>query len=244
MSSIAIFGGHGKVALQLARVLTAAGHEVTSFVRNSDQHDDVAGTGATPALLDIERADTAQLAEAIKGMDAVVFSAGAGGGSPERTYAVDRDAAIRSMDAAGVAGVPRYLMVSYLGARADHGIPPDNGFYPYAEAKAAADTYLRSTGLSWTILAPGTLTLEPGSGRIQLNPDTSGAGTETSRENVAAVAAAVLGRPGAAERTISFIDGDVPIDAALTEAEGPSDTAEARSGTATVDGHSGTAGPG
>lgn len=221
MSGIAIIGGHGKVALQLSRILSAAGHGVTSFIRNGDQHDDVATTGATPVLLDVERASTEQIADAVKGMDAVVFAAGAGGGSPERTYAVDRDAAIRSMDAAALAGVKRYLMVSYLGARTDHGVPEDNGFYAYAEAKAEADDYLRGTDLSWTILGPSTLTMDAGSGRISVNPDTSsGAPSDTSRENVAAVAAAVLGRQDTAGRTISFTDGDVPIDTALDETAG------------------------
>ena len=124
-----------------------------------------------------------------------MWSAGAGGGSPERTYAVDRDAAIRSMDAAAQAGVGRYVMVSYFGAGPDHGVPADNGFFAYAEAKAAADAYLRGTGLDWTILGPGALTAGPGNGLIDVDPaDTSG-GTDTARANVALVAAAVLGLP-------------------------------------------------
>jgi uncharacterized protein YbjT (DUF2867 family) len=214
MTRIAIIGGHGKVALQLSAILTDEGHSVTSFIRNPDHAGDVAQTGATPSVLDIENATTAAIAGALKGHDAVVWSAGAGGGNPARTYAVDRDAAIRSMEAAAEAGVNRYVMVSYLGARKDHGVPESNGFFAYAEAKAAADEYLRATGLAWTILGPGTLTDRPGTGLIDVDPSPEGTG-ETSRSNTASVAAAVLDLPETAGRTIEFRDGTLPIAAAL-----------------------------
>ncbi|TLM74623.1 SDR family oxidoreductase [Pseudarthrobacter sp. NamB4] len=214
MTRIAIIGGHGKVALHLSRLLTEEGHRVTSFFRNPNHAAAVAETGATPSVLDVENAVTAAIAEALQGHDAVVWSAGAGGGNPARTYAVDRDAAIRSMDAAARAGVSRYVMVSYLGARKDHGIPEDNGFFPYAEAKAAADDYLRGTDLAWTVLGPGSLTDKPGSGLIDVDPSPEGS-RETSRSNTASVAVAVLDLPETAGRTIEFCDGSLPIAAAL-----------------------------
>lgn len=215
MTRIAIIGGHGKVALELSRILSEEGTDVTSFIRNPDHGTDVASTGATPVVLDVEHSTTAEIAEALRNHDAVVWSAGAGGGSPERTYAVDRDAAIRSMDAAAAAGVGRYVMVSYLGAGPDHGVPEDNSFFAYAEAKAAADSYLRGTDLHWTILGPGALTDGPGNGLIDVNPADDSGGRETARANVALVAAAVLGLPSTAGRTIEFRDGDLPIAAAL-----------------------------
>ena len=215
MSRIVLIGGHGKVALRLARVLAGAGEEVTSVIRNPGQSDDVAATGATPEVLDVERADVDSLAALFAGQDAVVWSAGAGGGNPERTYAVDRDAAIRSMDAARLAGVRRYVMVSYLGARKDHGVPANDPFFAYADAKAAADDHLRGTDLLWTVLGPGALTDEPGTGRIAVGPAAGATSRQTSRDNVAAVAAAVLLRPGTVGRTIEFTDGPAPIDQAL-----------------------------
>jgi uncharacterized protein YbjT (DUF2867 family) len=214
MTRIAIIGGHGKVALQLSTILSAQGQGVTSFIRNPDHRDDVAATGATPSLLDVEISTTAELAVALQNHDAVVWSAGAGGGNPERTYAVDRDAAIRSMDAAAAAGVKRYIMVSYFGAGPHHGVPAD-GFFAYAEAKAAADEYLRGSGLEWTILGPGSLTDAPGNGLIDVNPADTSTGTATSRGNVALVAAAVLGLPETAGHTIEFRDGSLPVAAAL-----------------------------
>jgi uncharacterized protein YbjT (DUF2867 family) len=219
MTRIAIIGGHGKVALELARILAADGKDVTSFFRNPEHTEDVAATGATPSVLDVENTTTAELASALSGQDAVVWSAGAGGGNPERTYAVDRDAAIRSMDAAAEAGVGRYVMVSYFGAGADHGVPSENSFHAYAEAKAAADQHLRGTDLAWTILGPGALTDGPGNGLIDVNPTDTSAGTATSRANVALVAAAVLGLPESAGRTIEFRDGTLPIAAALQPAQ-------------------------
>jgi uncharacterized protein YbjT (DUF2867 family) len=216
MTRIAIIGGHGKVALHLSSLLADEGHSVTSFIRNPDHAGDVAETGATPSVLDVENATTAEIAGALKGHDAVVWSAGAGGGNPARTYAVDRDAAIRSIDAAGEAGVQRYVMVSYFGAGKDHGVPEDNGFFAYAEAKAAADEYLRGTGLAWTILGPGALTDKPGSGLIDVDPALEGS-RETSRSNTASVAAAVLDLPETAGKTIEFCDGTLPIAAALQQ---------------------------
>ncbi|VXC69960.1 NAD-dependent dehydratase [Arthrobacter sp. 9V] len=217
MSRIAIIGGHGKVALHLSRILSGEGHDVTSFIRNPDHVADVTDTGASAEVLDVENSTTAELAQAFKGHDAVVWSAGAGGGNPARTYAVDRDAAIRSMDAASEAGVKRYVMVSYIGAARDHGVPADNPFFAYAEAKATADDYLRSTDLDWTVLGPGTLTNEPATGLIQTAPENPGNGTETSRANVALVAAAVLELPGTIHRTIAFKDGTKDVVDALTE---------------------------
>ncbi|MGH3597974.1 MAG: SDR family oxidoreductase [Mycobacterium sp.] len=213
MSRIVVIGGHGKVALHLARILTERGDQVTSVFRNPDHTDDVTTTGARPVVADIEAMDTDALADLLGGHQAVVFSAGAGGGNPARTYAVDRDAAIRVIDAAKQAGVRRFVMVSYFGAGPDHGVPQDNSFYPYAEAKAAADAHLRASDLDWTVLGPGRLTLEPATGRIALGPESSKG--EVSREDVARVAAAVLGDDSTIGRTIDFNTGELPIAEAL-----------------------------
>lgn len=211
MARVVVIGGHGKVALQLARILSERGDAVTSVFRNPDHSDDVAATGASPMVADIEQLDTQALADLLAGHDAVVFSAGAGGGNPARTYAVDRDAAIRAIDAAAQAGVRRFVMVSYFGARPDHGVPQDNPFFPYAEAKAAADAHLRASELDWTILGPGRLTLEPATGRITIG---RGKG-EVSRADVALVVAATLHDDSTIRRTIEFNNGDVPIAEAL-----------------------------
>jgi uncharacterized protein YbjT (DUF2867 family) len=212
MSRILIIGGHGKVALLLAPLLVARGDEVAGVIRNPEHSADVSATGATPVVADVEALSVAELAALLSGADAVVWSAGAGGGSPARTYAVDQEAAIRSMDAASSAGVPRYVMVSYFGASSDHGVPADNPFFAYAEAKAAADDHLRASDLSWTVLGPSALTLDPATGRIDRGAAESGS---VSRADVAAVIAATLVEPRTIGRTIRFNSGEVPIAEAI-----------------------------
>ncbi len=215
MAHIIVIGGHGKVALQLARILTERGDEVSSVFRNPDHSDDVAATGARPVVADIEQLDTNALAGLLAGHDAVVFSAGAGGGNPARTYAVDRDAAIRVIDAAARAGVRRFVMVSYFGAGPDHGVPQDDPFFPYAEAKAAADAHLRASDLEWTMLGPGRLTLEHATGRIMLGAAKRAEKSTVSRADVALVVAAALADDSTIGRTIDFNNGDIPIAEAL-----------------------------
>ncbi len=216
MSRIILFGGHGRIALLLAPLLVARGDEVTAVIRNPDHADEVAATGATPLVADIENADAAAIAALVTGHDAVVWSAGAGGGDALRTYAVDRDAAIRSMDAAAEVGIRRYVMVSWLGSRADHGVDPENSFYAYADAKWVADEHLAGTELDWTILGPGTLTFDDPSGAIEIDETGRGA---VSRADVAAVIAQTLVDPGTTRRTIRFGNGrdgrPVPIRQAL-----------------------------
>lgn len=215
MSRILIIGGHGKVALRLEPLLAERGDTVTAVIRNRDHEEDVAATGATPLVADVESFDLDQLTNLFSGNDAVVWAAGAGGGDAARTWAVDRDAAIRSIDAAVAAGVPRYVMVSYFGAGPDHGVSEDDTFYAYAEAKAAADEHLRGTDLDWTIVAPSGLTLDEPTGRI-----TVGGSGEASvpRGDVAAVIAAVLPDLTTAGRMIEFTGGETPIDEALASA--------------------------
>ncbi|HEU4567723.1 MAG TPA: SDR family oxidoreductase [Marmoricola sp.] len=215
MAKIIIVGGHGKVALLLAPLLTGRGDQVTSVFRNPDHRADVEATGAQAVVADVETLDTAQLTDLLRGHDAVVWSAGAGGGSPSRTYGVDRDAAIRSIDAAEAAGVDRYVMVSYLGARTDHGVSSDDPFFAYAEAKAAADEHLRRSSLAYTILGPGRLTLDEPTGRIDVVAAPDGGDTSVSRADVAAVVAAVLRDDTTTGRTIPFRNGSTPIAEAI-----------------------------
>lgn len=212
MAKVLIIGGHGKVALLLAPLLVAAGDEVTSVIRDPAHSDEVAATGAKPVAADVQALDVAGLTSLLAGQDAVVWSAGAAGREPwpDTTYAVDRDAAIRSMDAASAAGARRYVMVSYFGAGKDHGVPADQRFFPYAEAKAAADDHLRGSGLDWTILGPSGLTLDPPTGRIETAAQGATSG-QVGRADVAAVIAAVLHHPATIGRTINFNNGETPI---------------------------------
>ncbi|ATG51444.1 NAD-dependent dehydratase [Brachybacterium vulturis] len=205
---IALIGGHGKVALLATPLLVEAGHTVHSVIRNPDHTAEVEATGAQAVLTDIETLDGPGWDELLRGKDAVVWTAGAGGGAPQRTRAVDQDAAIASMDAAQRVGADRYLMISYFGASLDHGVPESEPFHAYAEAKAQADEHLRGTQLAWTILQPSGLTLEEPTGRIALAAAEAGT---VSRGNVARTIAAALERPGTAGKTLPYNDGEQEI---------------------------------
>ncbi|AKU16664.1 SDR family oxidoreductase [Luteipulveratus mongoliensis] len=209
MTRIALIGGHGKVALLAIPLLVSQGDEVGAVIRNPDHAADVEALGATAVVADIEHMDQQEIESLLDGYDVVVWSAGAGGGSPERTYAVDRDAAVRSMDAATKAGASRYVMVSYFGAGPDHGVPQDNSFFAYADAKSAADARLAQSELDWTILRPSRLTDGPATGSVSVGADQDK--SEVSRADVAATIAAVVDDSRTYRQTYEYNHGSTPI---------------------------------
>lgn len=211
MSRILLIGGHGKIAMLASPLLARDGHTVDAVIRNPDHADEVAATGAIPIVADAESMSQQDWADLSAEHDVVVWAAGAGGGSPERTYALDRDAAIRSIDAAASAGVSRYVMISYFGAGPDHGVPEDQGFFAYAESKAAADAHLRESDLDWVVLGPSALTEDDATGRVSTDNDKG----KVARGNVAAVIAHVVSDPSVSRTTFEFHDGDTPIGEAL-----------------------------
>jgi uncharacterized protein YbjT (DUF2867 family) len=209
---VAIAGAHGKIALRLTRLLTANADSVIGLIRNLDQATDVSDRGGAPMLCDLESASEEQIAAAIKGADAAVFAAGAGGsGSAARTLTVDQDGAIKLLRAAASAGVPRYLIISAGGAED----PPDgdDALSMYLRAKANADAAVQSSDREWTILRPVALTDDPGTGRVRVGP-TPGRGT-VPRDDVAAVLARLLHDERAAHRVLYVKGGDQPLDQAL-----------------------------
>jgi uncharacterized protein YbjT (DUF2867 family) len=207
---VLLIGGHGKVARHVSRLLVDRSHSVTAVIRNPDHAADATADGATSLVADVEGMDVDALAHVVQGHDVVVWSAGAGGGSPSRTYAVDRDAAIRSMDATAAAGVDRYVMVSFFGSGTDHGVPPDDPFFPYADAKTAADAHLQASSLAGTILRPSRLTDDPPTGRIETSRTGATRGS-VPRADVALVVAEVVQRPGLAGKVIEFNTGPTPV---------------------------------
>jgi nucleoside-diphosphate-sugar epimerase len=217
---IVIAGGHGKIALRLERLLAGRGDEVAGIIRNPAQADDLRAIGAEPIVLDLESATAAEVAEALRGADAAVFAAGAGPGSgPARKETVDRAAAVLFADAAESAGARRFLIVSSMGATLEPPPGTDPVFAVYLRAKAAADAAISSrTGLDWTILRPGTLTNDPGTGRVHLAART-GPGS-VPRDDVAAVLAELLDTPSTAGLTLELISGNTPIPVAVKNIAG------------------------
>ncbi|MEU8524245.1 MULTISPECIES: SDR family oxidoreductase [Streptomyces] len=215
---IVIAGGHGRIALRLERLLSAGGHEVAGIIRKPEQADDLRAAGAEPVVLDLESASVEMVAAALQGADAAVFAAGAGPGSgAARKDTVDRGAAVLFADAAERAGVRRYVVVSSMGADPDR--PGDDVFDAYQRAKGAADAYVRSReDLDWTILRPGLLTDDAGTGLVRLEAHT-GRGP-VPRDDVAAVLAELVDTPATAGLTLELVSGSVPVAVAVRDVAG------------------------
>jgi uncharacterized protein YbjT (DUF2867 family) len=208
---VVIAGGHGKIALHLERLLADSGHRVRALIRKRDHDSDVREAGAEPVMCDLEQED--DLSHCVQGADAVVFAAGAGPGSgPERKRTVDLGGAVKLIDAARRTGARRYAMISSIGAEDPSRVSEQ--MRPYLEAKAEADRRLADSGLDWTIVRPGRLTDDPGTGLVTVTEDMSVRG-EVPREDVARVLAAVLGDPGTIGKTFVVVSGDTPVDEAL-----------------------------
>jgi len=216
---VVIAGGHGKIALILERLLSQRGDTVAGFIRNPAQSADLQAAGAEPVVLDLEKAWVDKVAHHLHGADAVVFAAGAGPGSgAARKETVDRDAAILLADAAQAAGVRRYVMISAMGAD-PQATADDEVFQAYLRAKGAADEAIRArTALHATIVRPGLLTNDAGTGRVRIAAST-GRGS-IPREDVAAVLVAVLDEPATAGATFELISGDTPIREAVAAIAG------------------------
>jgi nucleoside-diphosphate-sugar epimerase len=212
--NVAIAGAHGKIALRLARLLVAGGDRVTGLMRNPDHAGEVSQAGASPVICDLEQATVEEIATAVEGADAVVFAAGAGAGSgADRKLTMDRDGAIKLLRAATAAGAARYLMVSAVGAEDPPG--GDAVFEVYLRAKAEADEAVTASDRDWTIVRPGGLTDDPGTGNVRIDP-TPFRGT-VPRDDVASVLARLLSDPRSTRRVLYLNSGERPIEQALDE---------------------------
>jgi uncharacterized protein YbjT (DUF2867 family) len=210
---VAIAGGHGQIALRLAKLLSQRGDQVVALIRNPGHADDVSQAGAEPAAVDLEHASTEDVAQAIAGCDAVVFAAGAGPGSgSERKETMDYGGAVKLIAAAKQVGVSRYVIVSSMGADPD--ASGEDTFSVYLRAKGRADEAVRASGLDATVVRPGGLTNEPGTGRVRLGESLPRG--QVPRDDVAAVIVAVLDSPNTIGQTVDLIGGDTPVAEAVT----------------------------
>ena len=222
---IVIAGGHGKIAMRLARLLAGRGDVAVGLIRNPAQGHDLTQAGATPLVCDLEQASAGEVAAGLRGADAAVFAAGAGPGSGiARKDSVDRAAAELFAEAAQRAGVRRFLQVSSINvdrAPAEHG---GDVFTAYLIAKRAAEEDLRGRDLDWTIVRPGRLTDDPGTRHVTLTrPPVEGGDIprdvprDVPRDDVAAVLAALLDAPHTYRTTLELVGGPTPIQRAVAE---------------------------
>ena len=208
---VVIAGGHGKIAMRLERLLSQRGDRARALVRKEEHFADVEEAGAEPVLCDLERED--DLGPRVEGADAVVFAAGAGPGSgPERKRTVDLGGAVKLMEAAQDKGVRRYVIVSSIGAHDPKSGPEQ--MRPYLEAKSEADRALMASDLDWTIVRPGSLTDDEGSGKVLATHDMDVRGP-IPRDDVAAVLAAVLAEPATIGKAFVVVEGETPVDEAV-----------------------------
>jgi nucleoside-diphosphate-sugar epimerase len=208
---VVIAGGHGKIALRLARLLSERGDVPVGLIRQVEQAADLAAVGSDAVVCDLERVGLAELAGLVAGADAVVFAAGAGPGSGvARKDTVDRAGAELLARAALRAGVRRYVLISSMGLDRADDPDVDPVFAAYLVAKRAAEDAVRVFGLDWTILRPGRLTDDPGTGLVRLGEPPVHPGS-VSRDDVAAVLAELLGRPGGVRRTLELVSGADPV---------------------------------
>ena len=212
--NVAIVGAHGQIALRLTRLLSANGDRVIGLVRNPDHFAEVSRAGGSPVLCDLEQATVEDVAAAIDGADAVVFAAGAGPGSgAARKLRVDREGAIKLLGAATIVGAPRYLIVSATGAENP---PSGNEVYAvYLRAKAEADAAVVASDREWTIVRPGGLTDDPGTGDVRI--DSAPFRGSVPRDDVASLLALLLADARSARRILYVNGGEQPLREALDE---------------------------
>jgi uncharacterized protein YbjT (DUF2867 family) len=211
---VAIAGGHGKIALRLTRLLSERGDSVRSLIRNPAHADDIRDAGGEPVVCDLEVATDEEVAEAVRGSDAVVFAAGAGPGSGEaRKDTMDYGGAVKLIAAAKACSIRRYLMISAMSADP---AAEGEGFAAYLRAKGRADSELEASGLDHTIVRPGRLTDDPGTGRVWLARSVERG--DIPRDDVAAVLAACLAERGTVGLTLDLVAGETPVEEAVAAA--------------------------
>ena len=209
---VLIAGANGQIARRLARVLRDGGHEVRGLIRSPEQADAIRELGAEPVVADLE----GELDQAVvDGCHAIVFAAGAGPGSgAERKESMDYGGAVKLVDAAEARGVDRYLMVSAMGA-ADPDAGPE-AMQPYLRAKAAADERLAASTLDYTIVRPGLLTDDAGTGAVEVGVPSLGRRGRIPRDDVAEVLAACLELEATVGKTLEVLSGGTPVREALS----------------------------
>lgn len=205
---ISIVGGHGSIARQLTPLLAARGYTVRGLVRKEEQFDDLRADGAEPVLCDMESAAPADVDDALRGSDLVVFAAGAGPDSgPDQKNSLDRDGAIKAVESAVRVGARRFVIVSSMGA--DDPPDDDETFSIYLRAKAAADEAVRAADIDAIIVRPGRLTDDTAKNTVDIGAKVERG--EIPRADVAAVLAELIVVADGVNVTMEVVSGGLPI---------------------------------
>lgn len=207
--NITIAGAHGSIARLLHPKLIENGHNVTGLIRKQEQVEELRNLGVEPVIADLEEED--DIAWAVEDADAVLFAAGAGPGSgAERKWTVDRDGALKLIDACKANNIQRYVMISAMGLDKPRG---SEVFQIYQKAKLEADEALKESGLDYTIVKPGRLTDEPGTGLVSAGKNLEKG--QIPREDVASVLAEIFETPETSGLEFDLVSGKVRVDDAI-----------------------------
>jgi uncharacterized protein YbjT (DUF2867 family) len=209
-----VVGANGQIGKQLVQLLHKSNkHSVRAMVRKEEQKQEFEKEGMEAVLADLE-GTVEQLQEAMHGCDAVVFSAGSGSKTgPDKTLLVDLDGAVKTMEAAEAANVTRFIMVSAIQAHNRENW--SEAIKPYFVAKHYADRLLRASTLNYTIIRPGGLLNEPGTGKVQVAENLER--STIPREDVAKTIFYSLDEEKTFKRSFDLVSGDIPIEVALKE---------------------------
>lgn len=212
--NVLVIGANGQIGTRLVRKLKEAGHEPKAMVRKEEQVNQFKSEGIETVLADLEE----DFSHAFNGVDAVVFTAGSGGGTPKsQTKVIDQDGAIKAVNKAEKTGVNRFVMVSALKADRD----PEDWSKPmqhYYEAKSAADDHLRNSDLNYTVLMPGRLSNEHGTGKIELSERIEEIeGRSITRDDVATVITDIIDASTTFGKSLDLLQGETSIKEAVSE---------------------------
>ncbi|MBM7599887.1 uncharacterized protein YbjT (DUF2867 family) [Virgibacillus halotolerans] len=205
---VLVIGANGAIGKQVVQKLKDTEHEPVAMVRDSDQVAYFEDFGAKTVVADLEQ----NFEKAFDEIDAVIFAAGSGGHTgADKTIIIDQEGAIESTDLAKKFGVQRFMIVSSMGA----GNPKEaKQIKHYQYAKHRADEHLKQSGLNYTILRPGGLTNETGTGKVNLQEHISERGT-IPREDVAATLVHLLNNSRAENQVFDLLEGETPIENVL-----------------------------
>lgn len=217
MFKVFVAGAAGKIGHRLVKLLADQGHRVGALHRKPEQAEPLRAVGAHPLYGSLTGLDAPGLAKLMAGNDVVIFTAGAGCAGIELTNAIDGEGLALSVDAARLAGVRRFILVSAF-PEAARGSATSEGFENYMQVKKRADVYLASSDLDWVIVRPGTLVDRPGTGAVKAGLAIPYG--EIPRDDVAAFLLGVVGQTGINRKIIELTEGDVPVGEAVAGLEG------------------------
>lgn len=209
--NVLVIGANGQIGQRLVKKLKKAGHHPKAMIRKEKQKPKFEEVEIETVIADLEE----DFSHAYEDVDAVVFTAGSGGHTPKsQTKVIDRDGAIKAIDEAEKAGADRFIMVSALKANRDPEIWSE-AMQHYYEAKAAADEYLRKSKLDYTVLMPGRLSNEEGTGKVELGNNIELDNRSITRDDVATVILELLDNESSFGKSLELLQGDKPISEAI-----------------------------